>query len=131
MNSKAIVDATHYEAFRKIIEDLGPDAVFTHWPIDNHADHRAISMLAYDAWLKLKKKFAFYYYEVSNGEDTVQFAQRIMSIFKNRAAQTAGMLAMPASRPTSICIPGADHSPSRNRKRSSACGRVRSPRPES
>ncbi len=73
-NSQAIVDASHYEAFRKIIEAENPDAVFTHWPIDNHADHRAISMLAYDAWLKLKKKFAFYYYEVSNGEDTVQFA---------------------------------------------------------
>ena len=26
--------------------------VFTHWPIDNHADHRAISMLVYDAWLQ-------------------------------------------------------------------------------
>ena len=62
------------EAFRKIVEAENPDAVFTHWPIDNHADHRAISMLAYDAWLKLKKKFAFYYYEVSNGEDTIQFA---------------------------------------------------------
>ncbi len=74
INSKAIVDASHYEAFHKVIEALGPDAVFTHWPIDNHADHRAISMLAYDAWLKLKKRFAFYYYEVSNGEDTVQFA---------------------------------------------------------
>ncbi len=74
INSQAIVDAAHYEAFRKIIEALKPDAVFTHWPIDNHADHRAISNLAYDAWLKLKKKFAFYYYEVSSGEDTVQFA---------------------------------------------------------
>ena len=73
-NSQAIVDTAHYEAFRKIIEAENPDAVFTHWPIDNHADHRAISMLAYDAWLKLKKRFAFYYYEVSNGEDTVQFA---------------------------------------------------------
>ena len=74
VNSQAIVDAAHYEAFRKIIEAQNPDALFTHWPIDNHADHRAISMLAYDAWLKLKKKFAFYYYEVSNGEDTIQFA---------------------------------------------------------
>jgi N-acetylglucosamine malate deacetylase 1 len=74
INSQAIVDVAHYEAFRKIIEGENPDAVFTHWPIDNHADHRAISILAYDAWLKLKKKFAFYYYEVSNGEDTVQFA---------------------------------------------------------
>jgi N-acetylglucosamine malate deacetylase 1 len=74
VNSQAVVDAAHYDAFRKIIEAQNPDALFTHWPIDNHADHRAISMLAYDAWLKLKKKFAFYYYEVSSGEDTLQFA---------------------------------------------------------
>ncbi len=72
-NSKAVVDVAHYEAFRKILEAEHPDVVFTHWPIDNHADHRAISMLVYDAWLKLKKRFALYYYEVSNGEDTVQF----------------------------------------------------------
>jgi N-acetylglucosamine malate deacetylase 1 len=72
-NSQAVVDAPHYETFRKILETEQPDAVFTHWPIDNHADHRAISMLVYDAWLKMKKRFALYYYEVSNGEDTVQF----------------------------------------------------------
>ena len=70
----AIVDRAHYDAFRKLVELDKPDIVFTHWPIDNHADHRAISMLVYDAWLKMSKSFALYYYEVSNGEDTVQFA---------------------------------------------------------
>jgi LmbE family N-acetylglucosaminyl deacetylase len=74
LNGKSVVDAPHYEEFRKILEAEHPDVVFTHWPIDNHADHRAISMLVYDAWLKLKKTFALYYYEVSNGEDTLQFA---------------------------------------------------------
>ena len=74
VNSKAVVDADHYAAFRKIIEAQRPDAVFTHWPIDNHADHRAISMLVYDAWLRLGRAFALFYYEVSNGEDTVQFS---------------------------------------------------------
>jgi LmbE family N-acetylglucosaminyl deacetylase len=73
-NSEAVVDKARYDAFRKIIESERPDAMFTHWPIDNHADHRAISMLVYDAWLRLGKKFALYYYEVSSGEDTVQFA---------------------------------------------------------
>ncbi len=73
-NSQAVVDSAHYEAFRKIIEAERPGVVFTHWPIDNHADHRAISMLVYDAWLRLKKAFALYYYEVSNGEDTLQFS---------------------------------------------------------
>lgn len=70
----AVVDRAHYEAFRKLLEAERPDVVFTHWPIDNHADHRAVSMLTYDAWLRTGRRFALYYYEVSNGEDTVQFA---------------------------------------------------------
>jgi N-acetylglucosamine malate deacetylase 1 len=73
IDGAAVVDHSHCEAFRKLLEPERPDVVFTHWPIDNHADHRAMSMLAYDAWLRLGKKFALYYYEVSNGEDTVQF----------------------------------------------------------
>jgi LmbE family N-acetylglucosaminyl deacetylase len=73
-DADAVVDRTHYQAFRTILEAETPDVVFTHWPIDNHADHRAMSMLVYDAWLRTQRRFALYYYEVSNGEDTVQFA---------------------------------------------------------
>jgi N-acetylglucosamine malate deacetylase 1 len=73
VNGHAIVDNTHYDAFQKIIEGESPDALFNHWPIDNHADHRAIANLTYEAWKRSKQKFALYYYEVSDGEDTVQF----------------------------------------------------------
>lgn len=74
IDGRAIVDAEHYGQFRRLLAAQRPDAVFTHWPIDNHADHRAMSMLVYDAWLNMGRKFALYYYEVSNGEDTVQFS---------------------------------------------------------
>jgi LmbE family N-acetylglucosaminyl deacetylase len=74
IDGKAIVDPPHYEHFRRLLGAEQPNVVFTQWPIDNHADHRAISLLVYDAWLKMGRKFALYYYEVSNGEDTVQFA---------------------------------------------------------
>ena len=74
INGHAVVDAAHYDDYQKIIAAENPDAVLTQWPIDNHADHRAISALTYNAWHKLEKKFALYYYEVSNGEDTLQFA---------------------------------------------------------
>lgn len=70
----AVVDEAHNAAFRKLLEAERPDVVFTHWPIDNHADHRAMAMLVLDAWLRLNRRFALYFYEVSSGEDTVQFA---------------------------------------------------------
>ena len=74
VDGNAIVDRQHYDRFHALLESERPDVVFSHWPIDNHPDHRAISMLVYDAWLRMKKSFALYYYEVSNGSDTVQFA---------------------------------------------------------
>jgi N-acetylglucosamine malate deacetylase 1 len=73
-NGHAVVDNAHYEAYAKIIADEKPDVVLTQWPIDNHRDHRAITMLTYDAWRQSKKSFSLYYYEVSDGEDTLQFA---------------------------------------------------------
>ena len=72
-NSHAIVDDVHYAAFEKIMQAESPDAVLNHWPIDNHTDHRAIANLTYEAWNRLKRRFALYYYEVSDGEDTMQF----------------------------------------------------------
>ncbi len=72
-NSNAIVDNTHYDAFEKLIQSENPDAVINQWFIDNHTDHRAIANLTYEAWKRSKRRFALYYYEVSDGEDTMQF----------------------------------------------------------
>ncbi len=102
MDGEAVVDAPHYAAFRKILEAERPDAVFTHWPIDNHADHRAISMLVYDAWLRMKRRFALYYYEVSNGEDTVHFSPTHYVDITAAEPRNAGPATRtPASPPTS------------------------------
>ena len=62
-----------YDAFRKIVESEKPDVVFTHWPIDSHRDHRACSLLVYDAWLRTGRKFALYYFEVDLGAQTQCF----------------------------------------------------------
>ena len=73
LNGSAVLDAAHFDECLKILEAERPDVVITQWPIDRHRDHRAICSLSFDAWLKMGKKFALYYYEVSNGEDTLQF----------------------------------------------------------
>ena len=73
-DGSAVVDRERYEEFRLVLAAEKPDVVFAQWPIDGHRDHRAISMLTYDAWLKSGKTFGFYYYEVSDGEDTLMFS---------------------------------------------------------
>jgi LmbE family N-acetylglucosaminyl deacetylase len=72
-DAHAIVDRTHYDEFREMLAAEKPDVLFTHWPIDNHPDHRAMANLAYDAWNKLGRGFSLYFYEVSDGEDTQMF----------------------------------------------------------
>jgi LmbE family N-acetylglucosaminyl deacetylase len=62
-----------YDAFRKLIDDQKPDVVFTHWPVDSHRDHRACSLLVYDAWLQAGRRFALYYFEVDLGAQTQCF----------------------------------------------------------
>jgi LmbE family N-acetylglucosaminyl deacetylase len=69
----AVVDGSHYSEFQNLLEGEKPDVVFTHWPVDNHRDHRAISNFVYDAWQRSTSKFALYFYEVSDGEDTLMF----------------------------------------------------------
>jgi LmbE family N-acetylglucosaminyl deacetylase len=71
-DGRAIVDAAHYEAFAKLLAAERPDIVFTQWPIDEHRDHRAVSLLTLDAWMKGGRQFALYYYEVA--EDTMSFS---------------------------------------------------------
>ncbi len=67
----SVVDGATYSQFDGQVEELAPDVVLTHWPMDRHPDHRAAAMLAQDAWGKMKERFALYYYEVA--EDTVGF----------------------------------------------------------
>jgi len=99
-NSAAIVDNAHYQDFAKKLEVEKPDAVITQWPIDNHADHRAITMLAYNAWHASKNRFALYYYEVSDGEDTLQFSpNRYVDITETEPLKKAACYAHASQTP--------------------------------
>ena len=71
-DGRSVVDNQHYDEFRRLLDSEKPDIVFTQWPIDRHRDHRAVSMLVLDAWLRGGKKSALYFYEVA--EDTMMFS---------------------------------------------------------
>src|SRR5579864_6007748 len=50
VDGRTEINETRYSEFRSLIEAEKPDVVLAPWPIDSHPDHRAASLLAYDAW---------------------------------------------------------------------------------
>ena len=67
------INKERYVEMRELIAAEKPDIVFTHWPIDSHADHRVCSLLVYDAWRRLGYNFELYFFEVMSGMQTTLF----------------------------------------------------------
>lgn len=74
IDGEAVVDNAAYSSFDALIATQEPELIITHWPVDNHRDHRAMSMLSYESWRSRKSSCSLYYYEVTDGEDTMMFA---------------------------------------------------------
>jgi LmbE family N-acetylglucosaminyl deacetylase len=90
------INKKRYEGFRKLLDAEHPDLVFTHWPIDRHRDHRAASLLAYDAWLESGKKFDLYYYEVETGSESQSFLPNLyVDITATESRKRASCYAFP------------------------------------
>ena len=73
VNGATEVTGAWYEKVRRVFSDEKPHVVLCHWPVDTHRDHRVVALLTYDAWLRLERPFALYYYEVMSGHQTQLF----------------------------------------------------------
>ncbi len=72
VNTRRIAD------FTKLLAAQKPDVVFTHWPIDTHADHQAASILTQQAHLQVKEdRFRLYFFEVESGYQSLGFVPQI------------------------------------------------------
>jgi len=71
-DGRAVVDKAHYEDFGRVLDAEKPEILFVHWAMDQHRDHRAVSMLVLDAWLRSGRTAALYFYEVA--DDTMMFS---------------------------------------------------------
>jgi len=66
------VDNARYQELSAQLHGLSPDVVFVHWPVDSHKDHRAASLLVYQAWLE-GPRFPLFYYECMTGIQSQDF----------------------------------------------------------
>ncbi|NLG13384.1 MAG: hypothetical protein GX561_04165 [Lentisphaerae bacterium] len=57
----------------KLLQEIKPRAVFTHWPSDWHPDHSATGELALKAYKRWGVPAEFYYFEAYIGTQTTRF----------------------------------------------------------
>ena len=67
------INKERYTEMKEAIAVENPDIVFTHWPIDSHADHRVCASLVYDAWRRLGYTFELYCGEAMTGLQSQSF----------------------------------------------------------
>jgi len=67
INNKGLVTQRKKEKFLRLLYDIKPDAVFTHWGTDVHPDHRIIASLSMEAFMQKKMNVEYFCYEVANG----------------------------------------------------------------
>jgi LmbE family N-acetylglucosaminyl deacetylase len=73
IDGNTIVNNEWIKKMQQLINIEKPDIVFTHWPIDSHADHQAASFLTIQSWMQHKNRWSLYFFEVCAGEQTVNF----------------------------------------------------------
>jgi LmbE family N-acetylglucosaminyl deacetylase len=73
VNGTTDVNRPNTESFTALVLAEQPDVLFTHWPIDTHADHQVASILSLRAYLAGRRRFRLYYFEVNYGYQTMGF----------------------------------------------------------
>lgn len=63
-------------SFEELLTKLQPEIVLTHWPVDTHPDHEAISTLVWRSY-KRQGGWNLYYFEVNAGAQTMAFTPNI------------------------------------------------------
>jgi LmbE family N-acetylglucosaminyl deacetylase len=73
IDGDTVLDKTQNEKVAGLILAEKPDIVFTQWPVDGHPDHQVTGLLALTAWVRSKRAFHLYFYEVNTGSETMGF----------------------------------------------------------
>lgn len=73
VDGRSEINAAVYDEMKALMEAEKPDLVITHWPIDQHRDHRHCAIAVFDSWRRTGHSFDLYYAEVMTGMQTLTF----------------------------------------------------------
>ncbi len=113
------VDAATVEKISTWLDEVRPDIVVTHWPIDTHSDHNAISNLIWRSYRR-QGGWNLYYFEVNAGHQTLTFQPNLyLDVSQLRETKRNALMMHQSQDPNQIW--NVHHDPMQ-RLRGSECG---------
>lgn len=73
IDGATVFDQAAIARMDKMLAELRPDVVLSHWPIDSHPDHQVAAALVIQARLRVARPFELFFYEVCAGQQTTTF----------------------------------------------------------
>lgn len=58
-------------------DEIQPDVIFAHWPLDTHPDHQVAAILSVHAYLAKPRSGPLYFFEVETGRQTIGFEPHV------------------------------------------------------
>jgi LmbE family N-acetylglucosaminyl deacetylase len=71
-HEKLIADEATLRAVSSWLDEVKPDIVVTHWPLDTHPNHHVVSSLVWQCYQR-RGGWNLYFFEVMTGQQTVAF----------------------------------------------------------
>jgi len=71
-HEKLVADEPTLKAVSTWLDELKPDIVVTHWPLDTHPNHHAVSSLVWQSY-KRQGGWNLYFFEVMTDQQTIAF----------------------------------------------------------
>jgi LmbE family N-acetylglucosaminyl deacetylase len=71
-HEKLVADSETLRAIAAWLEEVKPDIVVTHWPLDTHPNHHTVSSLVWQCY-KRKGAWNLYFFEVMTDQQTIAF----------------------------------------------------------
>ena len=71
-HEELVADGAALKAVSAWLDELKPDVVVTHWPLDTHPNHHAVSSLVWQCYQR-KGGWNLYFFEVMTGQQTIAF----------------------------------------------------------
>ena len=101
-HEKLVADEPTLKAVSAWLDDVKPDIVVTHWPLDTHPNHHAVSSLVWQSY-KRQGGWNLYFFEVMTDQQTIAFRPELyLDIAAVREAKRRALLEHSSQGPEQI-----------------------------